>query len=147
MMTDNRTILALDMGTATGWCIWNGKLISKRKRLSEGSKYKSLWKFLEFTIDKYKPDRIVIERLLPIGPVTPLALATLHGTLYTIKEVRYPLLEIEEMDVRVIRKWLLGRGNATKEEVRLEVQKRLNRNIDSLDESDAIALCFYARDH
>jgi crossover junction endodeoxyribonuclease RuvC len=93
-------------------------------------------------LDIYNPDIAIIEETfsVPSHGGRSLILAQAKGTVIVCIANTNCNILIEQISVKTIKKNITGSGNATKDEVKIDVIKLLNiQNNISYDESDALA--------
>jgi Holliday junction resolvasome RuvABC endonuclease subunit len=141
-------ILALDLGTVTGYAIEkDGKIISGMKRLrhdrrASGVRALDFYRWLTQMIREYSIDRVYFERVYAHSGTEA---AHLYGyfmhTLAAVCEEHH--IKCTGIPVGTIKKFATGRGNATKEEM---IAAARSRGFDPQtdDEADALAILFLA---
>lgn len=140
-------ILGLDIATITGWALSDGSSgifsIAPRKGESIGTRYMALRKKLNGIIEKHPDLKLVAyERALMRGYSASYA----AGYTAVVQEwcATHGIEHTSIMPVSV-KKFITGKGNASKEEVIAAVQKRGFTPIDD-NEGDAIAIMLWARE-
>jgi Holliday junction resolvasome RuvABC endonuclease subunit len=141
-------ILALDLGTHTGYAIYeNGSIQSGTKKLRHNKNALGL-RFLDFrcwlieTIKEHDIGEIFFERVYAHSGTE--AAHCYGGFMYTLATVCEEFkIECKGFNVGTIKKFATGKGNATKDEM-IEFAK--SRGFDPVDddEADALAILFLA---
>lgn len=134
------SILALDLGTIMGWALRRppSQIKSGAIRFKPSIRYMQFGDFLEDNITTH----IVYENVMQhVGTRA----AHVYGGFLAYLETHIAKNEIIAMPVHVgtLKKWIAGRGNATKEEV-IEAVRALGHSPVDDNEADAIALLMYA---
>lgn len=140
MTTNYYSVLALDLGERTGWALSDnhGNVVDSGSIRFTGEtklRYGALLCWLE---ERLPAEAIVIEAALPTKAVSnkdiigyaaiAAAVAVKHG------------LDFEPYHNATVKKAVTGDGHATKETVRLFVERITGREVGSDDESDACAV-------
>ena len=148
----NITILSLDLGTTTGWAIYDdiGKITSGSVSFkdtpfdSKSSRYTKFRKFLNEIQKEHHIDQIIYEVVRRhmgtlAGQIYGGFMATLQtfGDDYEIEYLGFP--------VQTIKKFITGKGNAGKDEVIAAVKDKGHWPKDD-NEADAIALLYLRLD-
>ena len=141
-------LLALDLGTDCGFAILNdGKFISGTKKLGKyreqfGERFYEFRKWLLSIIEKYDIEAVYFERVYGHRGVE--AGHCFGGFMYTLASVCFQHnIPCISFSVQAIKKFIAGKGNATKEEVIAAVKvKGFNPQTD--DEADAISVMLLA---
>jgi len=135
-------ILALDLGTKTGFAILFGDTIkSGTKKLSKktfGSRFAEFRSWLKKVIVQNKIDIVYFERVRRHAGTE--AAHVFGGFMYTLAGLCDELnIKCQGLPVGGIKKFLTGKGNAKKEEM---VAAAVNQGFDPIDdnEADAIAI-------
>ena len=144
------SLLALDLGLDCGFAILNdGKFISGTKKLGKyqekfGERFYEFRKWLLSVIEKYDVKTVYFERVYGHKGVE--AGHCFGGFMYTLASVCFQHnIPCISFSVQAIKKFIAGKGNATKEEVIASVrQKGFHPQTD--DEADAIAIMLLALD-
>jgi hypothetical protein len=143
-------LLALDLGTRTGWALWDGHRLESGVETFEAKRGESPgMRFLKFNrwLEVFFGELLMLDLVVYEAPHhrggAPTEIA--YGFATRIQE-RCALLGIEHVSVHTatLKKWTTGRGNADKAAMMEAVARRWNRRVDSDDEADAIALAYYA---
>lgn len=142
----SRTIVALDLGSITGFAVKSrfgfssGVLNFKKRGKFHASGFLALYDFLRTFTDSHEYVEVVVEKphagrfLAPIRILFGL-LAITHLFCDCQK------LHLTEYSPKEIKKFWTGSGKAKKEEMVLETQKRFP-NVKDHNQSDAIALLY-----
>ena len=149
----NMTILALDLGTTTGWALMgsDGQITSGSQSFKpqrfEGGGMRFL-KFKRWLTDVRQCttdiDLVVFEEVRRhVGVDAAHAYGGFMGQLTAWCE--HHQIPYEGIPVGTIKKHATGKGNAGKEEMIASVQARGHQPVDD-NEADAIALAYLARD-
>lgn len=148
------TILALDLGLNMGWCCWNNmELTYGSINMAQRDKpFKVFWKFLDYKIQETRPSYIVLEaRIFKGAKFKPFTANVLrwYGALNTFLEVNDINVIIQEVQVTLLRKVMIGKGRATKEDVCKKASEFIGYRLANTNHNtaDAILLCIYARDY
>jgi Holliday junction resolvasome RuvABC endonuclease subunit len=147
----NNVILALDLGTTTGWAIKSSdKIISGSVSFKDtpfdckSSRYTKFRKFLEETHKRFGIEQIIYEVVRRhIGTIAGQVYGGFMATLQTFGDDH----EIEYIGtpVQTIKKFITGKGNAGKPEVIAAVKDKGHLPKDD-NEADAIALLYFKLD-
>ena len=147
-------ILALDLGTKTGWALDETGIITSgvqvfdvKRGESPGMRYVRLMRWLEEIAEKVE---IIVYELAHQrgGPATEIAagFATHVQAFCALKKIEHAAVH-----TATLKKFVTGSGRADKDAMKLAVVKRgwVNFNVPggmSDDEADAIGLLYYARE-
>jgi Holliday junction resolvasome RuvABC endonuclease subunit len=141
-------ILALDLGSATGYAIEkDGKIISGVKKLrhdkhASGVRALDFHRWLTQTIQEHSIDRVYFERVYVHSGTEA---AHLYGYfMHTLAAVcEEQCIKCVGLSVGTIKKFMTGKGNATKEEMIMAARLRgFDPKTD--DEADALAILLLA---
>jgi Holliday junction resolvasome RuvABC endonuclease subunit len=147
-------ILALDLGTLTGWAFWNGarresgvQIFDVRRGESPGMRYVRFNTWLGTFGNSNRPELVVYEQTHNRGGA---ATEVAAGFATRVQEwcARWPGQEHAAVHSATLKKWTTGRGNAKKPEMIQAVLDRFDHGRKGDlgdDEADAIALLEYAR--
>ncbi len=142
------TLLALDLGTSCGFAIYeDGKFASGTKKLrvdkkAFGSRFLDFRNWLLQIIALYDVQEIYFERFY--GHIGTEAAHVYGGLMYTLATVCLELnLKRVGFSVQMIKKFMTGKGNATKEEM-ISASKSRVFNPKTHDEADAVAIMLLA---
>jgi crossover junction endodeoxyribonuclease RuvC len=144
-------LLALDLGTRTGWALLeNGRVESGvetfdvKRGESPGMRYLNFNRWLEAIVSVgHQPDLIVYEQSHQRGGA---ATEVAAGFATRVQEFCARLaIEHAAVHTATLKKWTTGKGNADKAAMLAAVARRWGRRVDTDDEADAIALLEYAR--
>ena len=143
------TLLALDLGSSCGFAIFkNGEYITETKKLQTTYKEKFGARFLEFrnwlldVIEKHQIQSVYFERVF--GHLGTEAAHCFGGFMYTLASVCLQKnIPCTGFTVQAIKKFMTGKGNATKEEI-IAVAKSKGFDPKTDDEADAIAIMLLA---
>ena len=138
------TFLALDLGTDCGFAILkNGKYVSGTKKLQVdkrefGQRFLDFRNWLLKTITNHKVEHVYFERVYAHSGTE--AAHTYGGFMYTLAAVCLEQgVKCTGLSVQTIKKFMTGKGNATKDEMILAARLR-GFNPQSDDEADALAI-------
>jgi crossover junction endodeoxyribonuclease RuvC len=145
--------LGLDIATVTGWAAYerdsHGKM-SVETGLVDLENYKydfghmasEFESLIEGLIVKHRPDLVAVER--PFYRGGGKAIYHLNGLAFLAQKVAWEKgVRRKEGTVHEVRKWLVGKGNASKVEVR-DIITGMGYGDMSLDEADALAVAMWA---
>ena len=141
-------ILALDLGLACGFAIFKGgKFLSGMKKLGSykekfGARFHEFRKWLLNIIEKHNVEVVYFERVYGHKGVE--AGHCYGGFMYMLASVCFQQnIPCVGLKVQTIKKFMTGKGNATKDEmIAAAQQKGFNPKTD--DEADAIAIMLLA---
>jgi Holliday junction resolvasome RuvABC endonuclease subunit len=141
-------ILCLDLGTETGWCIYdsNGQIpvihgcanLSFKKREGEGMRYIKFYRFLYNICKNQKVEKVFFEDVKRHLGTAP---AHVFGGFRAVLQAYCDLHKIkyEGIGVKTIKKAVTGTGNANKDDmIKSVIEKGYIPDCD--DEADAIGL-------
>jgi Holliday junction resolvasome RuvABC endonuclease subunit len=141
-------ILALDLGTKSGYAIFsNGEIICGTKKLrhdknASGVRFLNFRNWLIETIETYNIYCVFFERVY--GHKGTAAAQCFGGFMYTLAAVCEEFgVKCIGITVGTIKKFTTGKGNATKEEMIAAVKSRGFNPADD-NEADALAILFLA---
>lgn len=141
-------LLALDLGTSCGFAIFkDGKFASGTKKLrvdkrAFGSRFLDFRNWLLQIIALHDVREIYFERVY--GHTGTEAAHVYGGLMYTLATVCLELnLKCVGFSVQMIKKFMTGKGNATKEEM-ISAAKSRGFNPKTHDEADAVAIMLLA---
>jgi Holliday junction resolvasome RuvABC endonuclease subunit len=152
-MNHNPTILALDLGTKTGWAITVKALdnsgvedFSTKRFEGGGMRYVRFYNWLDKTLDHWEGiDQIYFEEVRRhIGTDASHMYGGFMATLTGWCERR--CIPYQGVPVKVIKKYITGTGNANKQMVVDSVNSRGYEARD-YNEADALALLLYVREN
>ncbi len=104
---------------------------------------KELGESLRQILSKYKPQAVAIEKIF-LGKNADSAFKLGHARGVAMYEAALAEAEVHEYATRVVKKGIVGRGGASKEEVQAVLERLLNlRTIRRIDASDALALAVH----
>jgi crossover junction endodeoxyribonuclease RuvC len=107
------------------------------------ARMKELGESLRQILGKYKPQAVAIEKIF-LGKNADSAFKLGHARGVAMYESALTDAEVYEYATRVVKKGIVGRGSATKEEVQAVLEKLLGlRTIRRIDASDALALAVH----
>jgi len=149
----SETILALDLGTKCGYAVITGRKLvasgqwklSIRKGGERGDRWVTFREDLTHHVRAYKPRVIAYERVRRHVGTTA---AHVYGGFLAMLELdalTMPNVEWMPIEVTQWKKMTVGKGNATKADVRAYVDKLYRITARSEDEADAIAIATAAR--
>jgi Holliday junction resolvasome RuvABC endonuclease subunit len=142
------SILALDLGTATGFALWkNGEIISGVKKLrhdrrASGIRALDFYHWLTQTIKEHCIKQVYFERVYRHSGTEA---AHLYGFfMHTLAAVCEDYgIKCVGISVGTIKKFMTGKGNATKDEM-IEVARLRGFDPQTHDEADALAILLLA---
>jgi Holliday junction resolvasome RuvABC endonuclease subunit len=141
-------ILALDLGTATGFAIWNNGAITSGTKKLRHNKNASGLRFLDFRcwliemIKEHNIDEVFFERVYAHKGTC--AAQCFGGFMYMLATVCEELsVKCSGISVGTIKKFMTGKGNATKEEM-IAVAKTHGFNPIDDNEADSVAILLTA---
>lgn len=154
-------VLALDLGTHTGWAMARHGAIESgaqtfdlKRGESQGMRYLRFNRWLDEIVTQPLSDLIggprtggVVQLIAYEQPHHRGGAATeiANGFATRVQECCARLkIEHAAVPASTLKKWTTGKGNAEKDEMRVAVAKRWNRLPATDDEADAIALLYYA---
>lgn len=160
MSTSSELIVALDLGTKCGFAVLRGRkriesgrwslMPTKAKRVHVGERWLNFERAVRTLINKHRPDVLAFEMVRRhIGSTA----AHVYGGWLAGLE-RYQLQRILDgddliptmpLEVGTWKKAATGKGNATKDEIKVVVRKRFRYAVKSEDEADALAIGEAAR--
>jgi Holliday junction resolvasome RuvABC endonuclease subunit len=145
-------ILALDLGTRTGWALLERGAIESgvesfqpHRDESQGMRWLKFRRWLEFMAgERFHPDLVVFERWVAShtggsGEITA------GFTTRIVEFCTERHLEHTAVSPSDLKRWVTGKGNARKEQIMEAVLWKFGRRCDTADEADAYALLEYAR--
>lgn len=154
-------ILALDLGTQTGWALLESNRVESGVRTfdvkrgeSPGMRYLNFNRWLDTMAcleaaggrtDTYRAlDLVVYEQTHQRGGA---ATEVAAGFATRVQEfcARYGI-DHAAVHSATLKKWTTGHGNAKKADMVLAVMNRWGRRVDTDDEADAIALLYFAKE-
>ena len=101
---------------------------------------KELGESLQEILKKYKPESVAIEKIF-LGKNADSAFKLGHARGVAMYESVRANAEVFEYATRVVKKGITGKGNASKEEVQVVLERLLGlRHIQRIDASDALAM-------
>ena len=133
-------ILALDLGTKTGYAIlYNGGISSGVKKLPKktfGSRFSEFRNWLMRIISQNKIDLVCFERVYRHNGTE--AAHVFGGFMYMLAAVCDKMqIPCQGLNVVSIKKYMTGKGNANKQEM---IRAAYERNFDPVDDNEADAL-------
>jgi len=142
--------LAIDAATMSGWAFrMNGLVHSGTyncqhdvKRESPGMRFLRFTTWLTTTIKDLTPVRVVYEQSHQRGGAATTVSVGL--TTHIMSTCAALGVEHESVHSRELKKWLTGKGNASKEEMIAKVNESTGLQITDDNEADAIALLLYS---
>lgn len=142
------TLLALDLGTSLGFAILkDNKFISGTKKLSKykelfGERFYNFRKWLLGVIEQHQIDVVYFERVY--GHSGTEAAHVYGGLMYALGAICFQHnIPCNGLTVQAIKKFMTGKGNATKEEMITAAQQK-GFAPKTHDEADAIAIMLLA---
>ena len=146
-------VLALDLGTKAGWALYNGdKILSGVEdfslKLSEknrqGKRFEKLETFVNLMHQKHNINYVFFEKIMQHHKSR--AAAAIYSGFWAIliNSCEKNNIAYEGVPVGTIKRFIAGRGNASKEEVIESVKNKGFTNIKDDNEADALALLLYA---
>jgi len=151
-MNSHKTILALDVGTTTGWAgmlegeIYSGKAKLKTSKETKATRYLGFEELLKALdkLTKCSVDTVYYEHVRAHSGVDA---AHVYGGFEAILTMYFAIakVKLEPVPVGTIKKHATGKGNASKQEM-IEAMKAKGHNPSDDNEADALALLHYAID-
>lgn len=145
----SEVVLGLDPSTRTGIAVVdsNGKVIhaeeAEFKKLSGYPRIQALCAHVFGVIETYKPTKIVIEEMIVGHASSAIPVIQIASIL------RYFLWQegIKYLDVNpaTLKKFVAGKGNATKEQVMMHVLKTFGYESKTNNIADAVALAYFGK--
>lgn len=101
-------------------------------------------KALRQLIATHRPQIVVVEKIF-LGKNADSAFKLGHARGIVLYEAELAQLQIREYSTRLVKKGISGRGEASKEEVQMSLQRLLRISLQEakIDASDALALAYY----
>lgn len=148
-----KVILALDLGTKTGWALYsNDKILSGVQdfslKLSEknrqGKRFEKFEEFLNLMHQTYNINYVFFEKVMQHHKSR--AAAAIYSGFWAIliNWCEKNNITYEGVSVGTIKRFIAGKGNASKEDVIESVKNRGFTDIKDDNEADALALLLYA---
>lgn len=143
-------ILALDLGTKTGWAWHDGQLCNSGTRINRATKkhhpghvYRVYEAWLDSLLDSFRPDVVYFEQVRRhLGTDAAHKYGGFHAILACQCAVRD--IRLEGVPVQTIKKHATGKGNAGKG-LMISAMSRPDFEPCDDNEADALALLEYAR--
>lgn len=147
-------ILALDLGsTITGWAVGHGMTIVghgawylKPSRFDDyGMRAVRMQNELKNVAKRYFIREVVFERIDFRGAKSSVNEAQLYGLIYGTMALwcKNSLLPFYGVPPNIWKKQVIGKGNASKAEVKTTVERIIHATVDEQDEADAIAILLW----
>jgi crossover junction endodeoxyribonuclease RuvC len=116
--------------------------VSATKSFSE--RIALIGKALRQLIESHQPQMVVVEKIF-LGKNADSAFKLGHARGVVLYEAELAQLRIREYSTRLVKKGISGRGEASKEEVQIALQRLLRISLQEakIDASDALALAYY----
>jgi len=141
-------ILALDLGSKTGWAFVSSIVkqsdvedFTPGPRESKGMRFVRFHAWINEILDKLKPDMVIYEMPHNRGGY---ATQVLNGMVaYIFEECLKREIEYEPVHSRTLKKYAMGSGRASKEDMIREAEKRFDKPNLTSDEADALWLLDY----
>jgi len=146
-------VLALDLGTKTGWALYNGnKILSNVEDFSlktneknrQGKRFEKFETFLNLMHEEHNIDYVFFEKVMQHHK------SRAAGAIYNgfwavlINWCEKNKINYVGMAVGTIKLFIAGKGNASKDDVINSVKNRGFSDIKDDNEADALALLLYA---
>lgn len=147
-------ILALDVGTKTGWCIGNihstdqkysgVQNFALKRGESQGMRFLRFDRWLEKMVLDEKPDVVVFEQPFHLKGHANTVLNGMIGILLVICSKH----NVEHFPVEPpkLKKYATGKGNCSKDAMVAEATRRYNKPILDDNEADALLMWDWARE-
>jgi crossover junction endodeoxyribonuclease RuvC len=153
MKEEKITVLALDLGTKTGWALYNGnKILSGVEDFSlkaneknrQGKRFEKFEEFLDLMHKEYNINHVFFEKVMQHHKSR--AAAAIYNGFWAvlINWCEKNKINYVGMAVGTIKLFIAGKGNASKEDVINSVKNRGFNDIKDDNEADALALLLYA---
>jgi Holliday junction resolvasome RuvABC endonuclease subunit len=141
-------VLAIDTGTKTGFCVYDGEIKTSgvvsfaiKKKDKPGLKFLRFRQWLETMIDDHRPDVIIYEEAFQAGSS---ARRCYYGFTTRLEEtVCTSNIRLTSVHSGTLKKYICGKGNAEKAEMIAAIRSKTGLNITEDNEADAIALALY----
>lgn len=146
-------ILALDLGTKTGWALYSDDNIYScvedfslkvKEKNRQGKRFEKFEVFLNLMYKKYNINYVFFEKVMQHHKSR--AAAAIYSGFWAVliawcekNNIMY-----EGVPVGTIKRFIAGKGNASKEEVINSIKNKGFSNIIDDNEADALALLLYA---
>lgn len=152
-MQEKKVVLALDLGTKTGWALYNNdKMLSgvedfslkAKEKNRPGKRFEKFEEFLNLMHQKYNINYVFFEKVMQHHKSR--AAAAIYSGFWAIL-INYcekNNIVYEGVGVGTIKRFITGKGNASKEDVVNSLKYRGFNNIKDDNEADALALLLYA---
>jgi crossover junction endodeoxyribonuclease RuvC len=137
-------VLSIDPGSLLmGWAFFDGnKLVDsgceKFKGKYSGKKAKAIQKFLLNKVLEYTPDHVVCEKYFAHNTKGALVIPEVRGLIRLVAATIN--IELEEVAYNTVQRVVTGKGNCGKEAVKAAVEKMFGIVVESLDQSDSVAI-------
>jgi Holliday junction resolvasome RuvABC endonuclease subunit len=146
-------ILALDLGSRTGWAILEhgrrehgAEDFAPLRHESKGMRWLKFRRWFEYMVgDKGRPDLVVFERWVSYRTGAS-AEITAGFTTRTVEYCDERKLEYTAISPTDLKRWATGKGNAGKPAMKDAVQRKFQIRIDDDNEADAYLLLRYAEE-
>ena len=153
MQKEKMVVFALDLGTKTGWALYsNDKILSgvedfslkAKEKERQGKRFEKFEEFLNLTHQKYNINYVFFEKVMQHHKSR--AAAAIYSGFWAIliNWCEKNNIVYEGVAVGTIKRFITGKGNASKEDVINNVKNRGFSNIKDDNEADALALLLYA---
>jgi Holliday junction resolvasome RuvABC endonuclease subunit len=153
MKEEKITVLALDLGTKTGWALYNGnKILSGVEDFSlkaneknrQGKRFEKFEEFLNLMHKEYNINHVFFEKVMQHHKSR--AAAAIYNGFWAvlINWCEKNTINYVGMAVGTIKLFIAGKGNASKDDVINSVKNKGFSDIKDDNEADALALLLYA---
>jgi hypothetical protein len=153
MKEEKITVLALDLGTKTGWALYNGnKILSGVEDFSlkanekerQGKRFEKFEEFLDLMHKEYNINHVFFEKVMQHHKSR--AAAAIYNGFWAvlINWCEKNKINYVGMAVGTIKLFIAGKGNASKDDVINSVKNKGFSDIKDDNEADALALLLYA---
>jgi Holliday junction resolvasome RuvABC endonuclease subunit len=153
MKEEKITILALDLGTKTGWALYNGnKILSGVEDFSlktneknrQGKRFEKFEAFLNLMHKEHNINHVFFEKVMQHHKSR--AAAAIYNGFWAvlINWCEKNKINYVGMAVGTIKLFIAGKGNASKDDVINSVKNKGFSDIKDDNEADALALLLYA---
>ena len=153
MKEEKITVLALDLGTKTGWALYNGnKILSGVEDFSlkanekerQGKRFEKFEEFLDIMHKEYNINHVFFEKVMQHHKSR--AAAAIYNGFWAvlINWCEKNKINYVGMAVGTIKLFIAGKGNASKDDVINSVKNKGFSDIKDDNEADALALLLYA---
>jgi Holliday junction resolvasome RuvABC endonuclease subunit len=153
-MQEKMVVLALDLGTKTGWALYNSddKILSGvedfslkvKEKNRPGKRFEKLEEFLNLMHQKYNINYVFFEKVMQHHKSRSAAAIYSGFWAILINYCEKNNIIYDGVAVGTIKRFIATKGNASKEDVIESVKNRGFSDIKDDNEADALALLLYA---